>query len=133
MIYSPFRFGNKSQKWVKKSLILGVNGLIKKDIAEAEQWLDERYGDSAPGKSTIIDWYAEFKHGRINTDDANRSGRPKPTVPENTRWAILTYNHKYLLKYLIYEKIVRTKVDQDRGRHLTVPSFLTSKPIFKVK
>ena len=27
MIYSLFRFGNKGQKWVKKSVILGVNGL----------------------------------------------------------------------------------------------------------
>ena len=25
---------------------------------------------SAPGKSTIIDWYAEFKRGRTNTDNA---------------------------------------------------------------
>ena len=29
MIYSLFRFGNKKQKWVKKSVILGVNGLNK--------------------------------------------------------------------------------------------------------
>ena len=28
MIYSLFRFVNKGQKWVKKSVILGVNGLI---------------------------------------------------------------------------------------------------------
>ena len=27
MIYSLFRFGNKGQKRVKKSVILGVNGL----------------------------------------------------------------------------------------------------------
>ena len=31
MIYSIFRFGNKGQKWVKKSVILGVNGLINRD------------------------------------------------------------------------------------------------------
>ena len=34
--------------------------LIGKDTLEAKQWFDKRYGDSAPGKSTIIDWYAEF-------------------------------------------------------------------------
>ena len=35
-------------------------------------------------KSTIIDWYAEFKYGRTNTDVAERSGRPKSAVvPEN--------------------------------------------------
>ena len=30
MIYSLFRFVNKGQKWVKKSVILGVNGLNMK-------------------------------------------------------------------------------------------------------
>ena len=41
-------------------------------------------GDSVLGKSTIIDWYAEFKRGRTNTDDAERSGCPKSAVvPEN--------------------------------------------------
>ena len=28
-----------------------------KNTVEAKQWLDKRYGDSAPGKLTIIDWY----------------------------------------------------------------------------
>ena len=41
-----------------------------KNTVEAKQWLEKLYGDSAPGKSTIIDWYAEFKRGRTNTDDA---------------------------------------------------------------
>ena len=27
-----------------------------------------------------IDWYAEFKRGRTNTDEAERSGRPKSAV-----------------------------------------------------
>ena len=36
-----------------------------------------------------------------------------------TRWPILIYNPKYLLKYFIYVNMVRTKVDQDRGGHLT--------------
>ena len=50
--------------------------LMEKNTVEAKQLLDRPYGDSAPGKSTIIDWYAEFKRGRTNTDDAERSGRP---------------------------------------------------------
>ena len=58
--------------------------LMGKNTVEAKQWLYKRYGDSAPGKSTIIDRYAEFKRGRTNTDDAERSGRPKSAViPEN--------------------------------------------------
>ena len=58
--------------------------LMGKNTAEAKQWFDKRYGDSAPGELTIIDWYAEFKCGRTNTDDAERADRPKSAVvPEN--------------------------------------------------
>ena len=57
-----------------------------KNTVEAKQWLDKRYGDSAPGKSTIIDWYAEFKRGRSNTNDAERSDHPKSAVvPKNIK------------------------------------------------
>ena len=48
---------------------------------------------SAPGKSTIIDWYAKFKRGPTNTDDAERSGHPKSAVvPQN-----ITKVHKIVL------------------------------------
>ena len=50
-----------------------------------------------------------------------------------TRWPILIYNPKYLLKYFIYEKKVPAKVDPDRGGHFTAPSILTLRSIFKVK
>ena len=64
-----------------------------KNTVEVKQWLNKRYGDSAPGKSITIDWYAEFKRGRTNTDDAERSGRPKSAVvPEN-----ITKVHKIVL------------------------------------
>ena len=33
---------------------------MEKNTVGAKQWLDKHYGDSAAGKSTIIDWYAEF-------------------------------------------------------------------------
>ena len=67
--------------------------LMDKNTVEAKQWLDKHYGDSAPGKSTIIDCYAESKRGRTNTDDAERSGRPKSAiVPEN-----ITKPHKIVL------------------------------------
>ena len=66
--------------------------LIGKNTVKAKQWLDKRHGDSTR-KSTIIDWYAEFKRGRTNTDDAERSGRPKSAVvPEN-----ITKVHKIVL------------------------------------
>ena len=54
------------------------------NIVETKQWLNNRYGNSAQGKSINIDWNAEFKRGRINTDDPERSGRLKSAVvPEN--------------------------------------------------
>ena len=66
---------------------------LGKNTVEARQWLDKRYGDPAPGKSTIIDWYAEFKRDRTNTDDAKRYGRPKSAaVPGN-----ITKVHKIVL------------------------------------
>ena len=62
-------------------------------VVKSIWFLDKRYGDSAAGKSTIIDWYAEFKRGRTNTDDASRSCRPKSAiVPEN-----ITKVHKIVL------------------------------------
>ena len=67
--------------------------LMGKNTVEAKQWLDKRYGYSAPGKSTIIDCYAEFKRGRTNTVDTERFGRPKSAVvPGN-----ITKVHKIVL------------------------------------
>ena len=40
--------------------------LMGKNTVEAKQWRHKRLSDSAPGKSTTIDWYAEFKRGRTN-------------------------------------------------------------------
>ena len=57
--------------------------LMAKNTVKAKQWIDKRYGDSPPGKSTIINWYAEFKCGHANIDDAEHSGRSKSiVVPE---------------------------------------------------
>ena len=73
---------------IKHCFLMGKNTTF-----EAKQWLDKHYGDSAPGKSTIIDWYAEFKRGRTHTDDAERRGRQKSSVLlENT-----TKVHKIVL------------------------------------
>ena len=64
--------------FIKHCLSMGKNTF------EAKHWLDKRYGNSAPGKSTIIDWYAELKCDRTNTDYAKSSGRTKSAVvPEN--------------------------------------------------
>ena len=58
--------------------------LRKKTTKEAKLKLDKYYGDSAPSYSTVKNWFADFKRGRISTDDAERSGRPiEVIVPEN--------------------------------------------------
>ena len=51
---------------------------------QAQQWLEKCYGDSAPSKTTICWWYAEFKRGRTDTEDAERSGRPNEVVTPET-------------------------------------------------
>ena len=68
--------------------------IMGKNTVEAKQWLDKRYKDFEPGKSTIIDWYAKFKRGCTNTDFAERSDRPKlAVVPKN-----ITKIHKMVLR-----------------------------------
>ena len=51
-----------------------------RNTVEAQQWLYKGYEYSAPGKSTIKDWYADFKRGRTNADGAERSDLPKSAV-----------------------------------------------------
>ena len=51
---------------------------------QAQQWLEKCYGDSAPSKTIICRWYAEFKRGRTDTEDAERSGRPNEVVTPET-------------------------------------------------
>ena len=64
-----------------------------KNTVEAKQWLDKGYGDSAPGKSTVIDWYAEFKRCSTNIDVAVHSDCQKSAVvPVN-----ITKVHKIVL------------------------------------
>ncbi|XP_055307605.1 histone-lysine N-methyltransferase SETMAR-like, partial [Sitodiplosis mosellana] len=55
-----------------------------KNTVQAEEWLQKCYPGSAPSIATIKRWFADFKRGRTDTDDAERSGRPNEAViPEN--------------------------------------------------
>ena len=58
--------------------------LMKKNTAQAQQWLAKCYGDSAPSKITIGRLYAEFKRGRTDTEDAEHSGWPNEVVTPET-------------------------------------------------
>lgn len=54
------------------------------DGKNTELWLDKGYEDSIAGKSTIIDWYTEFKPSRANTNDFECSCHSNlAAVPEN--------------------------------------------------
>ena len=51
---------------------------------QAQQWLEKCYGGSAPSKTTIFRWYAEFKRSRTDTENSERSGRPNVVVTPET-------------------------------------------------
>ena len=56
-----------------------------KNIVEAKQWFDKCYSDSALSKTTVKRWYADFKCGCTDTNDAECSVHPNsPFLPKNT-------------------------------------------------
>ena len=60
--------------------------LIGKNTLHAQQWLEKCYPDCVPSKTTICRWYADFKRGRTDKNDAERSGRSnKAVTPENIK------------------------------------------------
>ena len=60
--------------------------LMGKNTVPVQQWLEKCYADCAPSKTTICRWYADFKRGRTDTNDAERLGRPNEAVtPENIK------------------------------------------------
>ena len=57
----------------------------EKKTVQAQQWLQKCYPDSTPSKKTICYWLAEFKRGRTDIEDGERSGRPLQVTPENIK------------------------------------------------
>lgn len=58
-------------------------GLTKKQCVDR---LHSVFGDKAPGRTTVYDWFNEFKRGRTSLADESREGRPKSVVvPENIK------------------------------------------------
>lgn len=53
-----------------------------KTIKETEERLQKYYGESAPSHGMIHKWFTEFRYGRTDTNDAERSGRPKEVTTE---------------------------------------------------
>ena len=60
--------------------------LIGKNTVQAKQWLDKCYPGFAPSRQIVKKWFADFKRGRTNTHDAERSRRlNSAVVPENIK------------------------------------------------
>ena len=58
---------------------------MEKNSVQAKEWLDKCYLDSALSETTIKRWYADFRCGCTDTNDAEHSGHPNSAVvPENT-------------------------------------------------
>ncbi|XP_031639731.1 protein GVQW3-like, partial [Contarinia nasturtii] len=91
--------------------------LMGKNTVQTKQWLDKCYPDSAPAQSNIKYWFREFKRGRTDTDDAQRSGRPKEVVtPENIKKI-----HKIILndRNVKLSEIAETlKISKERVHHI---------------
>ena len=58
--------------------------LMKKNTVQAQQWLEKCYENSAPSKTTICRWYADFERGCTDTEGAERSGRPNEIFTPET-------------------------------------------------
>lgn len=52
----------------------------EKNTVLVKIWPGECYSGSAPLRQVGVYWVSEFKCGRKNTDDGERSGRPKQVV-----------------------------------------------------
>ena len=45
--------------------------------------LTQSFGDLAPSRARVFNWFAELKRGRTSFEDEERSGRPKMAVAED--------------------------------------------------
>lgn len=91
--------------------------LMGKNTVQTKQWLDKCYPDSAPAQSNIKYWFREFKRGRTDTTDAQRSGRPNEVVtPENIKKI-----HKIIMndrKLKLSEIADTLKISKERVHHI---------------
>ena len=97
--------------------------LMGKNTVQAKQWLDKCYLNSAPSETTVERWYTDFKRGRTDTNDAERSGRPNSAVvPENTKklHKLILANCKLKLREIEELKISEGSVFTILHEHLSM-------------
>ena len=56
------------------------NGLTQHESIDR---LHAAFGDHAPSRTSVFEWFAEFRRGRRSLDDAPRSGRPVEVTTED--------------------------------------------------
>ena len=56
------------------------NGL---NLAQSLERLTQAFGDLAPSRATVFNWFAEFKRGKTSFEDEERSERPLTVVTED--------------------------------------------------
>lgn len=60
--------------------------LMGKNTAKTQEWFENYYEESASSKENICRWFAEFKCGCQDTNDAERSGHPNEAdTPRNIK------------------------------------------------
>lgn len=75
-----------NKQHLREALLFCFN--LKKNAAEARRLLEEAYGEHAPSKTTCEDWFKRFRSGDFDTEDKERSGRPK-TIEDADLQALL--------------------------------------------
>ncbi len=74
---------------------------------QAQQWLQKCFSYSAPSKTTICLWYADFKRCRIDTNDVKGSGRPNEEVTlENIKQVLKIMMDDCKLKVCVIAQMV---------------------------
>ena len=85
--------------------------LMGKNTFQAKQWLDKCYLNSVPSETTVKWWYADFKCGCTDTNDAECAHcLNSPVVPENTKKL-----HKFILadrKLKLRERTKKLKMSE---------------------
>jgi HTH domain in Mos1 transposase len=55
---------------------------------ESHVRLVQAWRDQAPSDRTVLNWFHEFQQGNYNVEDADRPGRPRTAVTEETISAV---------------------------------------------
>ncbi|EFN80122.1 Histone-lysine N-methyltransferase SETMAR, partial [Harpegnathos saltator] len=75
-----------NKQHLREALLFCFN--LKKSAAEARRLLEEVYDEHTPSKTTCEDWFKRFRSGDFDTEDKERSGRPK-TIEDADLQALL--------------------------------------------